>query len=159
MKENIVKNHNLLYAKYPPSKSCSCDICVNYCKRPGWWTVNEAKNVVSSNYSNNIMLEISPEFSFGVLSPAFKGNEKQIAQNDFSHNSCTFHKNNLCDLFGSGMQPLECRFCHHERIGLGIKCHNDIEKDWNTSYGKKIVEIWCKSVGLWDFIKYYKLIK
>ena len=29
----------------------------------------------------------------------------------------------LCTLHSTGLLPLECRFCHHSRIGQGIKCH------------------------------------
>ena len=39
-----------LLEKYPPSEPCSCDICVNYCLRPGWWTVDEAKNAIRAGY-------------------------------------------------------------------------------------------------------------
>lgn len=140
---------NTLAKKYPPSEPCSCDICVNYCKRPGWWTVNEALLAIEAGFANRMMLEISPEGNIGVLSPAFKGNECYYALNEFSHFGCTFLQNGLCELFGTGLQPLECRFCHHTRFGLGIKCHNDIEKDWNTLEGKKLIVKWGNLIGFW----------
>ena len=95
------------------------------------------------------MLEISPELDFGVLSPAFKGNEGNYALQIYSKNGCTFLKNELCELFGTELQPIECRFCHHDRLGLGAKCHSDIEKDWNTDYGKKLIIKWGSITGLW----------
>jgi hypothetical protein len=94
------------------------------------------------------MLEISPELTFGVLSPAFKGCEKSLATNQFANNGCNFLKNDLCELYGTGHQPLECRFCHHERRGLGLKCHADLEEDWNSLNGKLLVEKWIMQVGL-----------
>lgn len=139
-----------LYKKYPPSKPCGCEVCLNYCKRPGWWTVQEATKAIEAGYANRMMLEISPEFKFGVLSPAFKGNEANIAMQIFAEKGCSFLKDNLCELHGTGFQPLECRFCHHDRIGLGKKCHNDIENDWNRAEGQKLVIKWMQTTGLME---------
>ncbi len=133
--------------KYRPSEPCSCDICKSYCLRPGWWTVDEAEKVILSGLSNRIMLEISPERNFGVLSPAFKGNERYYALQLFSRNGCTFYNEGLCELFGTGLQPLECRYCHHDRKGLGLQCHLDIEKDWRTARGQKLIIRWCNIIN------------
>ena len=139
-----------LKEKYQPSEPCSCDICRNYCIRPGWWIVEEAKKALTAGLANRMMLELSPEKNFGVLSPAFKGNEGNFALQIFSKNGCTFLINGLCELFGTGLQPLECRFCHHDRKGRGLTCHSDIEKDWNTKYGKSLVVKWGNIIGLWQ---------
>ena len=128
--------------KYTPSRPCSCKICLSYCIRPGWWTVEEAKRALDAGYSKRMMLEMSPEMMFGVLSPAFKGNEGMFALNQFAGNGCTFLKNDRCELFGSGLEPLECRYCHHDRRGMGKQCHSDIEKDWNSALGKELVTRW-----------------
>ena len=61
-----------LAKRFPPSKPCSCDICLGYCQRPGWWTVEEAAKAIEAGYADRMMLEMSPELTFGVLSPAFK---------------------------------------------------------------------------------------
>lgn len=139
----------LLKDKYPPSVPCSCDICRSYCKRPGWWTVVEAEAAISAGKAYRMMLEISPERTFAVLSPAFKGNESNLALQLFSENGCTFLKDGLCELFGTGLQPLECRFCHHDRKGMGNKCHSDIEKEWNTKEAKRLIVKWGNITGLW----------
>lgn len=131
-----------LEIKYPPSKPCSCDICLAYCQRPGWWTVEQAAKAIDSGYAHRMMLEISPKLTFGVLSPAFKGNEGNIALQFFARQGCTFLQENLCELFGTGLQPLECRFCHHTRRGLGKKCHSEIEKDWHSQKGQKLIAQW-----------------
>lgn len=131
-----------LAIKYRPSRPCSCHICLAYCQRPGWWTVEQAARALDSGYAGRMMLELSPECTFGVLSPAFKGNEGNIALQIFSHQGCTFLQKNLCELFGSGLQPLECRFCHHTRKSLGQKCHSDIEKDWHSKNGQKLIIKW-----------------
>jgi hypothetical protein len=131
-----------LAKRYPPSKPCSCDICLSYCQRPGWWTVEQAARAIDAGYADRMMLEISPELTFGVLSPAFKGCEGNFALQIFAHKGCTFLKENLCELFGTGLQPLECRFCHHTRRGLGKKCHSDIEKDWYSPKGQKLILKW-----------------
>lgn len=137
-----------LAKKYPPSEPCSCEICVGYCQRPGWWTVDEAARAMEAGYAQRMMLEIAPELTFGVISPAFRGCEGAIATNQFARNGCNFLKEDRCELYGSGYQPLECRFCHHERRGMGPICHTDLEKDWNTPAGLALVEIWIKRIGL-----------
>ncbi len=139
-----------LNLKYPPSEPCSCEVCVNYCKRPGWWTVEEAEKAVAAGFAKRMMLEISPEKDFGVLSPAFKGNECNYALQIYAGQGCTFLQNGLCELFGTGFQPLECMFCHHERTGEGIKCHADIEKEWNTPYAKRVIVKWGNLTGFWQ---------
>jgi hypothetical protein len=143
-------SHFTLEKKFPPSLPCSCDICLGYCLRPGWWTVEQTTKVIDAGFANRMMLEISPELTFGVLSPAFKGNETNIAMQSFAHTGCTFLKENLCALFGTGLQPLECRFCHHNRIGLGPQCHAALEKEWNGKAGQKLVVEWCKTNGIFD---------
>jgi hypothetical protein len=140
-----------LYEKYPPSEPCSCPICISYClKRPGWWTVEEAEKAIAAGYAKRMMLEISPEHSFGVLSPAFKGNECNYALQILSDQGCTFLMDGLCELFDTGFQPMECRFCHHSRKGHGIKCHSDIEKEWNTIEGKRLIVRWGNITGFWQ---------
>lgn len=148
MTKRKTKHQKSLAEKYPPSEPCACEICLSYCARPGWWTVEQAARVIEAGYAERMMLEIAPELTFGVLSPAFKGCEKSIATNQFANNGCTFLKDDRCDLFGTGHQPLECRFCHHDRRGLGPKCHADLEKDWKTSAGQALVEAWIRQVRL-----------
>jgi hypothetical protein len=148
MLKRKAKNKRTLIEKYPPSEPCACEICVGYCARPGWWTVEQAARALEAGYANRVMLEIAPELTFGVLSPAFKGCERSFATNEFAKNGCTFLKNNLCELFGTAHQPLECRFCYHERRGLGPKCHADLEKGWRTPEGQTLVEKWIRQVGL-----------
>jgi hypothetical protein len=131
-----------LFEQYPPSEPCSCEVCLGYCARPGWWTVEQAARALEAGYGSRMMLEIAPELTFGVLSPAFKGCEQAIATDLFAGNGCTFLKVERCELFGTGHQPLECRFCHHDRRGLGPRCHTDLENDWQSSAGQALVKKW-----------------
>jgi hypothetical protein len=108
--------------------------------------VKEAARAIEAGLGHRMMLEMAPELTFGVLSPAFKGCEKSFATNQFAKNGCTFLNSSLCELYGTGHQPLECRFCHHERPGLGLKCHADLEKDWKTPAGQALVQTWIKQV-------------
>lgn len=156
MDKKEVKSRSL-YEIYTPSEPCSCDICLGYCRRPGWWTVEEAAKAIHAGYADRMMLEISPEMTFGVLSPAFKGCEGGFALNIYAHCGCNFLVNNLCELHSTDFMPIECLFCHHERVGLGQKCHLDIEKEWNTAMGQEQVEKWAKQFGLWSV--YEKLLK
>jgi hypothetical protein len=142
-----MKRKRSLNEKYPPSEPCSCPICVSYCQRPGWWTVKEAGAALDAGYGKRMMLEVSPEFSLAVLSPAFKGCEGNFALNLYAERGCNFMQNQRCELHSTGFQPLECRYCHHERRGMGEKCHQDLEKDWNTLAGRQLVEQWIKLTG------------
>ena len=101
-------------------------------------------------FQNANCLMMSPDFTFGVLSPAFKGCESQFADYGFIALGCTFLQNNLCELFGTGLQPLECRYCHHTRCGLGDQCHADIEKNWNSPEGITLVVRWSKITDFWE---------
>lgn len=127
---------------FPPSEPCSCATCKGYCLRPGWWTVAEARTAMGNGFAYRMMLEISPEFNLGVLSPAFKGNEGNYAFQLLAGNGCTFLKNGLCELYGTGFQPLECRFCHHSRTGSGKDCHAALENDWRSEEGKQLIRTW-----------------
>jgi hypothetical protein len=148
MPKKRAKTKRTLLEKYPPSEPCSCQICLGYCARPGWWTVEQAAAALEAGYGSRMMLEVAPELTFGVLSPAFTGCERSIATNRFARNGCTFLKNHLCELYGTGHQPLECRFCHHERRGLGPACHASLEKDWRTLAGQALVDRWIRQERL-----------
>ena len=139
-----------LARKYPPSEPCSCRVCLSFCQRPGWWTIQEAEAALDSGYGHRMMLEMPPERSFGVLAPAFKGNEASFANQLFASRGCIFLRQDRCELHGTGLQPLECRFCHHDRAGLGPRCHADIENEWNTAAGRALVVRWSNQT---DFLK------
>jgi hypothetical protein len=153
-----MKHYKTLAERYPPSKPCACETCSGFCRRPGWWTVAEAARAINAGYANRMMLEMSPDRSFGVLSPAFKGCEVSFAMDCFAQRGCTFlGEDNLCELHESGFQPLECRFCHHDRPGQGIQCHADIGNDWNTSAGRGLVVRWSKLSGFWERVNILRL--
>ena len=133
---------------FPPSEGCTCSICCEYCKRPGWWTVEQAELAISKGYAERMMMEISPQFDFAVLSPAFHGCEGFIATKEGYISGCNFLKNGLCELHDTDILPLECAFCHHNRKGQGIKCHMSIEKQWKTVKGQRLVARWQKIVRL-----------
>ncbi len=138
-----------LAERYPPSPPCACDTCSAYCSRPGWWTVKGAAAAIERGHARRMMLEPSPTRAFGVLSPAFKGNEGYYALDEFSERGCNFlMSDGRCELHGSGVQPLECRFCHHDRRGLGPRCHRDLEKDWDSPAGRGLVTRWAGMMGL-----------
>jgi hypothetical protein len=149
MAHNRYAHPRTLTEKYPPSVACSCEVCLGYCARPGWWTVAEAERALEAGWGPRMMLEMSPEGTFGVLSPAFKGSEGGLANNLASAGGCTFLKEQRCELHGSGFQPLECRFCHHARRGLGPLCHADLESDWHTPLGQALVQSWGEQTGFW----------
>ena len=138
-----------LLLRFPPSSPCACEVCVGYCVRPGWWTVKEARRAIDAGLGPRMMLELSPDHRSGVLSPAFKGNEATYALQDHAARGCTFlTPERRCELFDTGLQPLECRFCHHDRRGQGPKCHRALEKDWNSYPARALVARWADARGL-----------
>ncbi len=141
---------------FPPSAPCSCPVCTGYCARPGWWTVEEAERAIATGLAFRMMLEFSPERTFSVLSPAFKGCEANFSLDLYSRNGCTFLQENLCELHGSGHQPLECRHCHHADPSAGPRCHAAIERDWNTPAGQALVAKWGAFTGLWERMDRWK---
>jgi len=145
--------------KYPPSEPCACEVCLAYCLRPGWWTVSQAAAALDAGLGNRMMLELSPDRSFGVLSPAFQGCEGTFALNRYAARGCNFLKENRCELHGTAFQPLECRHCHHDRPGAGPVCHADLESDWNTPAGRRLVVRWSKLTGVWRDLSLYGLEK
>ncbi|MEL7603194.1 MAG: hypothetical protein AAGU77_08555 [Bacillota bacterium] len=134
-------------ARFPPSEPCSCAVCTAYCLRPGWWTVRQAQAAFDAELGGRMMLETSPEHRFGVLSPALRGCEGSLAPRPFPRSGCCFFRRGLCELFGTGFEPLECRFCHHARPGLGAACHAAIEADWNTPAGQALVIRWLCAIA------------
>ena len=151
------RSKKTLAEQYPPSEPCGCEVCLGYCVRPGWWTVEEAGRAMEQGYGPRMMLEIAPEQTFGVLSPAFKGNEGGVALQQFASKGCGFLKGRLCELHGTGVQPLECRFCHHDRPGMGPVCHAAVEQDWYTADGRELVKRWLRRTGVWDKLGMYGL--
>lgn len=115
--------------------------------------MEEAARAVEAGYSPRMMLEMSPDRSYGVLSPAFQGCELQFAAQEYATRGCTFQKDGLCELHGTGLMPLECRFCHHDRAGLGRRCHADIGRDWNTAAGRALVVRWSNLTDFWSRLR------
>jgi hypothetical protein len=142
-----------LSERFPPSEPCTCAVCVGYCRRPGWWTVAEAAQAVDAGEAGRMMLEMSPDRSFGVLAPAFRGNEVAFAMQHNAANGCTFLKDERCELFGTGLQPLECRHVHHADPDSGPRVHAVLEKDWNTPAGRDLVVRWSKLTGFWERVR------
>lgn len=144
------KHTSRLSEVFSASPLCTCPICVSFCKRPGWWTVTEAARAVEAGYAGRMMLEMAPDCTFGVLAPAFKGCEVSFALEKFASCGCTFLINDLCELHGTGVQPLECRCCHHARPGVGQKCHAALGKDWNSPAGRALVVRWTRLTSFWN---------
>jgi hypothetical protein len=112
--------------------------------------VEEAEKAIEAGYAMRMMLEVPKDFSFGVLSPAFLGCEGNFALQEYARRGCCFLNGGLCHLHSTGLQPLECRFCHHDRRGQGQTCHVAIEKDWHTQNGQRLVLKWAAMTNLWQ---------
>lgn len=89
--------------------------------------MDEANRALLAGYANRMMLKLSPELSFGVLSPAFRGCEGGVALNRGAGGGCNFLKAGHCQLHGTGFQPLECH--------------------WHTPAGQALVRHWAEVMG------------
>jgi hypothetical protein len=114
--------------------------------------VEEAASALEAGLGRRMMLELAPERTFADLSPAFYGCEVGLALQEHAQLGCNFLKNEFCELFGTGHSPLECRFCHHTRVGLGPLCHAALEKDWKKPAGQALVERWAREFGMWQAV-------
>lgn len=135
---------------FPSSPACSCDTCRSFCARPGWWTVRQAISAMRAGYASRMMLEVAPDFTYGVLAPAFRGCENGFALQPFAKNGCGFLENGLCTLHATGHLPLECAYCHHDRPGEGAVCHEALGRDWNTPEGRALIGLWSAANHLWE---------
>ena len=105
-----------------------------------------------------MMLEVAPNRFYAVLSPAFHGCEGKLATQTYAGAGCTFlNGGDDCELHASPFLPLECAFCHHERVGLGRQCHTDLETDWQTPVGRQLVKRWCRQMGWWEMLGVFGL--
>jgi hypothetical protein len=118
--------------------------------------VKETEQAIAAGLAFRMMLEFSPERTFSVLSPAFKGCEANFALELYSKKGCTFLQDSLCELHGSSLQPLECRHCHHADPSAGPRCHAAIERDWHTPAGQALVIRWGELTGVWERIKQFQ---
>ena len=143
-----MEDQRTLEQRFPPSEPCGCAFCTACCQRPGWWTVEQAGRAFHAGYWGRMMLEMAPDFGFGVLSPAFRGCEGNFALQEYAQEGCTFLKKGRCALHGTGFEPLECLFCHHDRIGQGPVCHRALEADWDSAAGRRLVSNWIQRAGL-----------
>jgi hypothetical protein len=146
-----------LSKKYPPSEPCFCGICLSFCARPGWWTTAEAERALKAGLGGRMMMEIAPDYRFGVLAPAFKGCEGWFAIQEFAPNGCNFLNDQRCELHGTIHKPLECQICHHSRPGLGKRCHADIEKEWRAPQGHHLVMRWARQTDVWKYLDRFGL--
>ena len=105
---------------------------------------------MAAGYGGRMMLEMGPANAFAVLSPAFRGAEQDFATNLHANRGCTFLADDRCQLHGTGVQPLECRCTHHDRPGIGERCHADLEKQWNSPAGRALVVQWSNQTEFWQ---------
>ena len=126
--------------KEPPA--CQCDECKSYCKRPGWYTPDEARAAIEAGLAQRMMCDWweDSEGNIDILGPAIQGYEGRAAP-WWPSGWCTFYHDGQCDVHGTH-KPLECRVAHHAYPPNGV--HGGIAKMWDTSEGRKVVALWEK---------------
>ncbi len=153
MLKSQLEQYETMLQLLPPSAACCYEVHKN-AHRTGWWAVEEAKKAIEAGLSPRMMLEVSPDLSYGVLSPAYRSCEGNVSLSSCRKNGCTFCADGLCRLYNTGLQPLECRFGHHPSADIASNCHQTIERDWRTSKGQALVQAWTNEVGLWVRYKF-----
>jgi len=124
--------------------SCACDKCVDLCKyRPCWGTIEDIEVLISSGYSNRLMLDYwagdldSPDIY--LLCPSIKGREGGEAT-FIPIGECTFLKDDLCEV--QHIKPYEGKRyygCKKDKDGLS---HNEVANLWDNEKGKQLIEEW-----------------
>jgi len=66
-----------------------------------------------------------------------------------AHRGRALLENDRSQLRRAGIQPLECRIAHHDRAGMGPRCHADLARRWNMPAGRALVVRWTNETDFW----------
>lgn len=134
--------------KYQEAPSCTCETCVNMCKRaPCWPTPEEAQRLIDAGYSPRLMKNYwCAEDNIYVLCPARVGYEGRTApwfgEIDGSERCVFLTGDNLCELHDLGLKPIEGRVATCQGKGPEGCLREDIAKLWNTPKGWEVLRKW-----------------
>jgi len=128
--------------------SCSCDICVNMCKRrPCWPSPQEAKAIIDAGFSNRLWLDwwLGASIIY-VIGPAAKGQEENKVVS-WPAGECTFlTSEGLCELHNLELKPIEARKADHRKQDPSL--HQKVAMLWDSLEGRQVVEQWDREIGL-----------
>lgn len=132
------------------TSECSCETCIQMCYRPCWGTPDEIQKIIDEGFGNKLMLDYWMDWNNGdifLLCGAMVGYEGKTAPY-WPKGRCAFlTKNNECEVHT--IKPFEGRVgsCNSEIKDEWKEIRHKIALEWNSEYGKEIIEKWKNKVG------------
>jgi Fe-S-cluster containining protein len=141
---------------------CTCETCISYCRRPGWFTPEEAQMAIASGYGKLLMLDYwvssGDKEDIFLLCPANPGYERQsapevslltmalyaaVGTSNPLYSGCTMlSTDNRCGIHA--IKPLECKVAHHAFPDASTGLHEEIAMLWDNDAAQLIVNQWRK---------------
>lgn len=153
-----------------PECECKCYLCREACREaPCWGTPLEIENLMSAGYGDKLMAYIITPGHYNIPLPSFpdawnKGTTTVIAPAKMGGNGagyatestssgitfrgrCVFlrgkGKNELCEIHGTGLKPVEGRVGYHDMsYNKAIRVRELIISTWNTDFGRRVAKMW-----------------
>ena len=140
--------------------SCACTQCRALCEFiPGWMMPEEARRAIAEGLAHRLMLcwyTGGGQKRIYVLSPAVAGYEGKIGPQavmsgkDWKRGTCTFYKNQRCEIHASGFKPLECRLALSCDVAIGRQADDahkqEIPRAWDSWRSRRIIKRWLRMV-------------
>lgn len=140
--------------KWPATLPCSCDRCVSYCQRPGWFLPDEIRSLaahlgltVKELFDQYLVVDwwggtgkegIPEGTDIGILSPGKPHEHGQLASLGFGVHpaDCIFLKEGKCSIHA--VKPQECRNARHD-VEPAKGQHVAIAKAWQREEGRELL--------------------
>lgn len=136
--------------KWPATEDCSCDECVGYCERPGWFLPDEVR--VAAEYLGLSLREMFERYlvvdwwgggsdidhHVGILAPGKPSETGRVASIGFVRGEgCVFlNEDGKCSIHA--VKPHECRLAHHVVVHAG-NSHLEIARVWDGEEGRALI--------------------
>ncbi len=141
-------------------ESCHCTQCRAACEFiPGWMMPGKARTAIARGFAHRLMLCWYSGYKtkrIYVLSPAAAGHEGKIGPQsvmsgkDWKGGTCTFYKNQQCEIHSSGFKPLECRLALRCDVAIGRQADDahkhGIPRAWDSWRSRRIIRRWLRLV-------------
>jgi hypothetical protein len=126
---------------------CKCIFCIQMCTtRPCWPLPEEAYSLISAGYANRLMADYwdIPSSKKFIIAPALEGWEGMVAPFNPLGRCAFLTADNLCELHGAGLKPIEGRIASCRPQISGYELHKEIAKKWDSNFGRMVVKKWFK---------------
>ncbi len=129
---------------------CSCTACQNMCRTsPCFPTPEQVAELIGGPHEDRFMasryIDEAHKREWPIVAPKFFAGENGAGR-------CTFlSPENLCELHGQGLKPLEGRLVNHEHIANPVLSHalrRSICAQWDSELGRKLLDHYRAKVGV-----------